>query len=198
MLFLQFYKTKTIMDYGLNFDIKDIDYYCYVDWVWKTEEWKYVPGYEDVYMISDLGRVKSFKKNNKLILKASIASSGYRNVGFYLNKKLKVFLIHQLVAIAFLGHKPSGYDLVINHKNLKKLDNRKLNLEIVTNRENSNRKHIKSISKYVGVTMDKRYNKWVASIKIKEKRKHLGYFFCEKEASDAYQNKLNEIIDKKL
>ena len=60
--------------------------------------------------------------------------------------------------------------LVVNHINNNKLDNRLENIEIVTSRENSNLKHIKSSSKYVGVSWCKKRNgKWHSSITFKKK-----------------------------
>ena len=86
-------------------------------------------------------------------------------------------------------------ELVINHINFDKKDNKVSNLEIVTNRENSNRKHLKSTSKYTGVSFEKDRNKWVAQIKINGKRVLLGRFSNEIDASNAYQSKLKEIIN---
>ena len=41
------------------------------------------------------------------------------------------------------------------------MENKQLdNLEIITQRENANKKHIKSSSKYVGVCFNKKRNKW--------------------------------------
>lgn len=82
---------------------------------------------------------------------------------------------------------------VINHKNLNKLDNRKINIEIVSSRENSNKKHLKSSSKYVGVYWHNSSKKWASNIATGGKQKHLGLFETELEAYLAYEKKLNEI-----
>ena len=67
----------------------------------------------------------------------------------------------------------------INHINEKKLDNRKVNLEICTNVENL-RAHY---SKKGGVTFDKVNKKWLARITIKKgKQKNLGRFKTKAEA----------------
>jgi hypothetical protein len=68
------------------------------------------------------------------------------------------------------------------------------NLEIVTARENSNKKHLKSSSKYIGVCFEKESKKWVASISLKGKQKKLGRFDCEIKASEAYQNALKTLL----
>ena len=159
------------------------------------EEWQKIQGYENDYLISSLGEVKSIKNGKDRILKKSKNTKGYFIVSLCKNGKTKSFQIHQLVAIAFLNHIPCKMELVINHINFDKKDNKVSNLEIVTNRENSNRKHLKSTSKYTGVSFEKDRNKWVAQIKINGNRVLLGRFSNEIDASNAYQSKLKEIIN---
>lgn len=168
------------------------------------EIWKTVKGYEGIYQISNLGNVKSLSRitlhkgkypitTKEKILKFSIDTYGYYHFRLFYNGKGKVKKVHQLVAEAFLNHKPDGYNLVVNHKNFIKTDNRVENLEIVTQRENTNQKHIKSSSQYTGVCLDKQMKKWRSSIRINGKSKFLGLFNTEIEASDAYQLKLKSL-----
>ena len=159
------------------------------------EEWKDILGYEGLYKVSNLGNIKSLKFQKEKVLKLQTNTKGYFIVNLYKNKKMKSHQIHQLVAIAFLNHVLCKMELVINHINFDKKDNKVSNLEIVTNRENSNRKHLKSTSKYTGVSFEKDRNKWVAQIKINGKRVLLGRFSNEIDASNAYQSKLKEIIN---
>jgi len=57
------------------------------------------------------------------------------------------------------------------------------------------RKNINSISsKFVGVSWDKKKKKWVSQIKIGSKKIKIGRFNTEIEASNAYQNRLKEIL----
>ena len=167
------------------------------------EEFRDVEGYEGLYQVSNLGKVKALERlvNNhrckylvkEKILKDVIHASGYFNVILYKNKKIKNFRVHQLVAMAFLGHKPNRHHLVVDHIDNNPLNNKVENLQIVTNRENSNRKHLKSTSKYVGVHWNKEDKKWKSGIMINGKLKHLGYFTDELEASEAYQEALLNI-----
>lgn len=77
---------------------------------------------------------------------------------------------------------------MINHINFIRNDNRLENLEIVSTRENSNRKHLKSTSKYTGVHWRKQSNKWHAQIIVDGKKLHVGLFDSEEEASEYYEN----------
>ena len=158
----------------------------------QKEIWKKIPNYEN-YQVSNLGNVKSLRYNRERILKPSIAGAGYLYVVISENKVRNFISIHVLVSISFLNHTPNRGVLSINHINLNKLDNRLCNLEIVTVRENTNKKHLKSTSKYTGVCWDNVRNKWKAGIKIKKKSIHLGYFENEIEASKYYQNAIISI-----
>ena len=99
-----------------------------------AETWKHVPGYEGLYSVSDLGRVFSFERNGTPggILKPDITRYGYYKVKLYKNNKPKVYGIHQLVMLAFIG--PT--ELCVNHLNMNKGDNRLVNLEYVTHKQN--------------------------------------------------------------
>ena len=166
------------------------------------EVWLPVKGYEGSYEVSNIGRVKSMDRFRKArggkkafvsgrVLKHRVGSNGYPYICLCKDGSQKSKTIHQLVAIAFLNHIPCGFKLVINHINLVKTDNRVENLEIVSNRINSNQKHIKSSSKYVGVRWDKSNCKWRAYIRVGGKTKHLGMFKNEKVASAIYQYELS-------
>ena len=140
------------------------------------EIWKDIPNYEGKYMVSNIGNVKSLNfKNTKKekILKTTIAKCGYHYITLCKERVQKRYSVHQLVAMAFLNHKPNGFEKVVNHKNFDKLDNRLENLEIVSNRENCNHKHIKSTSLYTGVHLISR-KKWRSSIGIKKTTIYLG------------------------
>ncbi|HAF29111.1 MAG TPA: hypothetical protein DCG75_08695 [Bacteroidales bacterium] len=166
------------------------------------EIWKVINGFED-YEISNIGNVKSlsrkmfngkaFFKSKEKIINGTVNYNGYLVVSLFKDKIPKKRQIHQLVAIAFHNHTPCGFELVVNHKDFNKLNNNAENLEIVTNRENCNLKHIKSSSEYVGVGFHKLTNKWQSRIYINGKREHLGYFKTELEAHNVYQNKLKSL-----
>ena len=156
------------------------------------EIWKAIEGFED-YQVSNDGRVKSLKWGKEKILKPFKDGGGYYMVTLQKDNKKVTKKIHKLVSIAFLHHKPCGYKLVINHKDFNKQNNNIDNLEIISARENTNQKHLKSSSQYVGVHWDKDTKKWRAQIRINGKTKHLGLFINESYASNAYQNKLKKL-----
>jgi len=159
------------------------------------EKWKNVKGYEGLYMVSDLGNVRSLDRigaDGRLwkgrLKNQSIDDVGYLQTGLTKDGKTKMRRVHQLLAEAFLGHIPNGYESVVNHKNFDKTLNRVDNLEIVSNRENSNRKHLPSTSKYVGVYWREKMGKWYSQINLNKKTQYyLGYFTDEEEAAKAYE-----------
>ncbi len=101
-----------------------------------TEEiYKSIPGYENIYEVSNYGNVKSIKFGKEKILKPNKTRTGYLQVGLLKDGRKKIG-VHQLVAMAFLNHTPCGMELVIDHINDIKSDNRIINLQVVTQREN--------------------------------------------------------------
>lgn len=167
------------------------------------EIWKGVKGYEGIYEVSDFGNVRSLQRlikhreSNTLvkekIMKPFLSKSGYFIIRLNKNKIGKTYSIHQLVAIAFLNHKPCGYLLVVDHIDNNRLNNNLSNIQIVTNRENTSKRLTNHSSKYVGVAYDKNNNKWLSSIRINGKSKHLGRFKTEEEASERYLIELTKI-----
>lgn len=158
-----------------------------------NEIFKDIPNYEGIYQVSNLGNVKSLHYGKEKILKPYKGVCGYKYFIATNKQKRKTIKVHQAVAMAFLNHKPCGCKLVVNHKDFNKTNNEVANLEIVTTRENSNRKHLKSSSKYVGVRFCKKSNKWNSRIIFNKKRISLGFFNTEIEANQYYINALKSI-----
>lgn len=181
-----------MIEYYKNLSLENLPY-INLEGLICWEEFRDIPDYEGLYQVSDLGRVKSLNCNREKIIKVYLENRGYFTARFYKDRKGRTKPIHQLVAMAFLNHTPCGMELVVNHKNFIRIDNRLSNLEIVTNRENTSHRSIKTSSDFVGVSYAKKYKKWTASIQVGESRKHLGTFDCELEASQYYQNALTAI-----
>lgn len=165
----------------------------------ELEVWKDIPGYEGLYQVSNLGRVKSLPRKGKpngCFLKQPLSNKGYHTVNLCVNGICKCQKVHQLVAKSFLNHKPCGMDLVIDHINNIKTDNRVENLQIVTNRYNVSKDMKNKSSIYTGVFWHKIMQKWISQIRINNKAKYLGNFECELAASYAYQKALKEYEQK--
>ncbi len=94
------------------------------------EEWKWVKGYEGYYQISNLGRLKSFKKyKSGYILSNKNEKGGYFSVVLTANGKTRYCRIHVLVAETFIGEIPVGFH--VHHKDDNKQNNVVTNLEII-------------------------------------------------------------------
>lgn len=102
------------------------------------EIWKDIKGYEGLYQVSNLGRVKSLPKIKKTptttyyteeMIKKSNLCKGYLRLPLCKEGHSKNFFVHCLVAQAFLG---DANGLTVNHKDENKLNNRADNLEYMT------------------------------------------------------------------
>lgn len=108
------------------------------------EIWKNVKDYENIYQVSNLGRVKrlrSFRKNGasgyyqaEKILKQTGRGNGYLCVHLSKNGESKIFSTHILVAIAFL--EKDEIQTQVNHKDGNRKNNVISNLEWCTAKEN--------------------------------------------------------------
>ncbi len=168
------------------------------------EKWVNVKGYEGIYMVSDLGNVKALARtfwsekrkcfiNKKERLMSMCNSSGYKLVQLYKNRIPKNFLVHQLVYYSFYGVK-SCQSSPIDHINNDKSDNRIMNLQKLTHRENISKTDKVTSSIYTGVSYRSDIDKWRARITIKGKVHHLGNFETEIEAAEEYERKLDELV----
>lgn len=92
------------------------------------ELWKPIKNYEDLYEVSNLGRIR-YVKENKIIKGRYLKSARYREVTLYSGRARTCYFVHYLVAKAFVEN-PNHYSIVI-HKNGRRLDNRANNLKWV-------------------------------------------------------------------
>ena len=88
------------------------------------EEWRDVVGYEDLYQVSDIGRVKSKRKNTRIadkenhIMREKYDDKGYARVNLHKNGVCKSELVSRLVANAFIPN-PEGLPHVGHNDDIK-------------------------------------------------------------------------------
>jgi len=144
----------------------------------ETEIWKQITGYENLYEVSNLGRVKSLIRTKHIkedrIMKPTAHCTGYQIIGLTVNGKQKLFRLHRIVALHFC-EKKDDCD-VVNHKNGIKDDNKASNLEWTTVSGNTSHSFAMGLQ---SVRRGQESNLSVLSesdvIKIREKFKEGGY-----------------------
>jgi len=113
------------------------------------EQWKWVEGYEGQYQISNLGNVKSFRRDKekgrimkKVMLNCNTKrdkSYTYHVAMFTINNKTQSHLVHRLVAKAFIPNPDPEQYTDVDHINFDSLDNRVENLQWITTGANCRR-----------------------------------------------------------
>ena len=139
------------------------------------EIWKDIAGYEGLYQVSNLGRVKSLSRRDRLnrviqekILKPRSNKDGYLIVDLYKEGKRKTYKVHRLVAQAFIPNPDNKSQ--VNHRDEDKTNNKVENLEWMTCKENINYgTHNERMAK--SQTNDKKRSKPIYGINVKTNEK---------------------------
>ena len=124
----------------------------------ENEIWKDVVGYEGYYQVSNKGSVRSLERIDNIGRKHRgrtlrlLNHNGYRYIRLSKNGVTKTYIVHRLVAEAFIPN-PKGL-LEINHIDEDKINNNIENLEWCTRKHNVNHgtrteKAIKKLSKKI-------------------------------------------------
>ena len=118
-----------------------------------SEEWRAVVGYEGLYEVSDMGRVRSLDRilpirktrwggtamrlHHGRMMRSYPKSNGYLKCTINDSDGAEhTCYVHRLVIAAFDGVPEASERLEVNHRNGDKTDNRRCNLEYVTSSEN--------------------------------------------------------------
>jgi len=118
------------------------------------EEWREIPEYEGMYLVSSWGKVKSLSWHNtgkEQVLRPRIVGNGYVQVVLCKGCKCENRYVHRLVAEAFISNSNNFKE--VNHMNECKTDNEVWNLEWCSHRYNINygnciRKHSRPVNQY--------------------------------------------------
>jgi len=101
-----------------------------------NEIWKDVIGYEDCYMVSNFGRIKSLVRKNvtkEKVMVLIINKDGYIHVPLSVNGKYKTGKVQRMVALAFIPNPENKR--TVNHKDGNRSNNSVENLEWATDSE---------------------------------------------------------------
>jgi len=103
------------------------------------ETWKDIPGYEDLYQVSDIGNVRSLgngisPNSKRRLLRTKKESNGYMRICLQKNGGRKYLNVHRLVGFAFISN-PENKPC-INHIDYNRSNNIVSNLEWCTHSEN--------------------------------------------------------------
>lgn len=140
------------------------------------EIWKDIPGYENMYQASNMGRIASIRSGVFKIRSLVRNPTGYLQCGIRINNKIKTYLVHILIAKTFCI-KNENCDQV-DHINNSKIDNRAENLQWVTKAENIQNNYRRGITIKEKINIKKR-------VKLFDKNGNsLGIFESVKAASE--------------
>lgn len=131
--------------------------------------WKDINGYQGLYQVSNMGRIKTTANhcawNRQIIRKPKIRK--YAEIPLKIHGKSKWFMVHRLVAQAFIPNPQNKPQ--INHKDGNKLNNNVDNLQWCTPSENQTHK-LYVLGYYNSNTFHKQYEKTSNKLKDRYRR----------------------------
>jgi len=153
------------------------------EFIMSTEQWKQIDGFENLYEISNEGRVLSIRSSK--VLKNNISAKGY----YIVRLPKKTCYVHHLVWDAFGIEPRNGHILQIDHKDNDKRNNRIENLQLLTTRQNVGKGYQANGKKLpTGVQYRERCTQrpYESLITVNNKSIHLGHYTNPEEARSKY------------
>lgn len=127
------------------------------------------------------------------------AAGSVSNDGYYVMAwAQRQFKVHRVIAyIEGLIDEAMFLDkqVVIDHIDGDKLNNKLDNLKVVDSRTNSQNKQSHREGRLVGASYYPKTGKWKSQISVNGKKIHLGYFATEQQASDAYFSFIRQMMN---
>lgn len=173
----------------------------------KKEIWKDVSGYEGLYKVSNLGRIKSMPREWITGSRGSIRTKeetinraanvhGYFRIWLSKDGQAKQFGVHRIVAIAFMPN-PSNKPQV-NHIDGNKQNNKAENLEWATSKENVIHSHKTGLHNQV---FGENHGKSTLTNELVLKIRELGGKYTQQQIADRFKvgrRNVSNILNRKL
>lgn len=144
--------------------------YRYCDQHDASESWRDIPGYEDLYQASDLGAIRSLphkvpsrggtRVSPGRVLKQHKRPDGYLQVQLYSGGEGRWFSVHSVIAAAFFGPRPKGFDVC--HGDGNPANNAVVNLRYDTKSANQLDNVAMGTHAYAAATQCKNGHEWTA------------------------------------
>lgn len=180
-----------MIEYYKDLNPKDL-FYINENGLICSEEWQDIPDYIGKYQGSNLGRLRSLTRHvkhpkrglrliNGKILKQGTYGSKYLNIRISKNGIGETKEVHVLIAMCFLNHTTGNRKIVVDHiKNKEKTNNCIWNLQIITQRKNSEKDKTPK-SKLYGV-IENKYSTFTSQVTFEGNTICLGIFKDKLEA----------------
>lgn len=163
-----------------------------------AEKYSYCP--ETGVFLHKAGRYNAYKGKVAGTWKKEIQKNHinyYREISLRKDGKRYYLRAHRLAWFIIHGEIPNTIDHIKHARSKDDYLNRIENLRNGDTRDNSANR-TDGLSKFLGVTLHKPTNKWIAKITADNERLHLGLFKEEEKASEVYQEALTAFKEKGL
>jgi HNH endonuclease/NUMOD4 motif len=154
-----------------------------------VEKWLPVPGYEDAYLVSDIGRVYLLRARRLAVTKVH-GRGLYRKVGLWDGRAGVMTGVHRVVAAAFIGPAPEGME--VRHKDGDSLNNCAENLEYGTVSQNAQDKITHGRNQWLNKTHCPQGHSYSGSNLYISPKGHRGCRACRAQSAERFARKRRE------